>query len=406
MVTTDRCDFRKFDFDANPNIDAAMIHALAKCEWIKKSLPLCLIGDSGTGESHLPIALGTEAAMAGYRVKYVLATKLGNELVEAADEKQLTKTIARYGRVDLLCIDELGYMELDRRGAELLFQVLTEREEKNSVAIASNESFSGWTKTFTDPRLCAAIVDRLPFGGNIIETGTGSYRLATTRARAAEHEAAVGWPSSAHHTSAIRAYRSSSTGPPHKSGSLPSGSMRTAATRGRTATARSSAPIPPFHGSDSAPATYGTPLWPASRQRPSTSTSRPPGRKRVTHSRKAASGSGSVHTRCRANTTPNRCSPVGGIMASPTRKRPAKPAASNFVRACSTMRGARSTPVARCPASANSKDMEPVPQPMSRTSTGSVGIKECRSRAHAARVLSAVSPWSGSSSKAAAAASQ
>ncbi|MFF2549329.1 IS21-like element helper ATPase IstB [Kitasatospora sp. NPDC058063] len=175
---------RKFDFDANPNIDPATIHTLAACEWIKKSLPLCLIGDSGTGKSHLLIALGTEAAMAGFRVKYVLATKLVNELVEAADEKQLAKTIARYGRVDLLCIDELGYMELDRRGAELLFQVLTEREEKNSVAIASNESFAGWTKTFTDPRLCAAIVDRLTFNGTIIETGTDSYRLASTRARA------------------------------------------------------------------------------------------------------------------------------------------------------------------------------------------------------------------------------
>ena len=78
-------------------------------------------------------------------------------------------------------IDELGYMELDRRGAGMLFQVLTEREEKNSVAIASNESFSGWTKTFTDPRLCAAIVDRLTFGGNIVETGTDSYRLAHTK---------------------------------------------------------------------------------------------------------------------------------------------------------------------------------------------------------------------------------
>lgn len=106
---------RKFDFDANPNIDAAMVHTLAKCEWIKKGLPLCLIGDSGTGKSHLLIALGTEAAMAGFRVKYVLATKLVNELVEAADEKQLTKTIARYGRVDLLCIDELGCAP---RGAE------------------------------------------------------------------------------------------------------------------------------------------------------------------------------------------------------------------------------------------------------------------------------------------------
>jgi DNA replication protein DnaC len=105
-----------------------------------------------------------------------------NELVEAADEMILTKTIARYGRVDLLMIDELGYMELDRRGAEMLFQVLTEREEKNSVAIASNESFGGWTKTFTDPRLCAAIVDRITYGGTIIETGTDSYRLAHSRA--------------------------------------------------------------------------------------------------------------------------------------------------------------------------------------------------------------------------------
>ncbi len=177
---------RAFGFDANPNIDAATVHTLASCEWIKNGQPLCLIGDSGTGKSHMLIALGTEAAMKGYRVRYTLATKLVNELVEAADEKQLNKTIARYGRVDLLCIDELGYMELDRHGAELLFQVLTEREEKNSVAIASNESFGGWTKTFTDPRLCAAIVDRLTFNGTIIETGTDSYRLASTRARAEE----------------------------------------------------------------------------------------------------------------------------------------------------------------------------------------------------------------------------
>jgi DNA replication protein DnaC len=174
---------KDFDFDANPHVEPAVIHTLATCEWVRKGQPLCLIGDSGTGKSHLLIALGTEAVLAGYRVRYVLAAKLVNELVEAADDKQLTKTIARYGRVDLICIDELGYMELDRRGAELLFQVLTEREEKNSVAIASNESFSGWTRTFTDPRLCAAIVDRITFGGNIIETGTDSYRLAHTRAQ-------------------------------------------------------------------------------------------------------------------------------------------------------------------------------------------------------------------------------
>jgi hypothetical protein len=134
---------RAFDFDANPAIDPAVIHTLAACDWVRKGLPLCLIGDSGTGKSHLLIALGTEAAMAGYRVRYTLAAKLVNELVEAADDRQLTKTINRYGRVDLLCVDELGYMELDRRVAELLFQVLTEREEKASVAIASNESLAG-----------------------------------------------------------------------------------------------------------------------------------------------------------------------------------------------------------------------------------------------------------------------
>jgi DNA replication protein DnaC len=172
-----------FDYDANSSINPALINALATCDWVRAGQPLCLIGDSGTGKSHLLIGLGSAAAIAGFRVRYTLAAKLVNELVEAADDRQLTKTIARYGRVDLLCIDELGYLELDRRGAEMLFQVLTEREEKNSVAIASNESFSGWTRTFTDPRLCAAIVDRLTFNGTIIETGTDSYRLSRTAAK-------------------------------------------------------------------------------------------------------------------------------------------------------------------------------------------------------------------------------
>ena len=166
-------------------VSPAIIHQLATCAWVKAGQPLCLIGDSGTGKSHLLIGLATAAAEAGHRVRYILASKLVNELVEAADDKQLSKTIARYGRVDLLCLDELGYMELDRRGAELLFQVLTEREERSAVAIASNEPFSGWTKTFTDPRLCAAIVDRLTFAGQIIETGTTSYRLAHARSRRA-----------------------------------------------------------------------------------------------------------------------------------------------------------------------------------------------------------------------------
>jgi DNA replication protein DnaC len=124
---------RGFEYSVNPNVDPAVIHNLATCEWIAKGHPLCLIGDSDTGKSHLLIALGTAAAMAGYRVRCTTAAALVNELVEAADDKQLGKTIARYGRVDLLEIDELGYLELDRRSAEMFFQVLTEREEKNST---------------------------------------------------------------------------------------------------------------------------------------------------------------------------------------------------------------------------------------------------------------------------------
>ncbi|MCL2424337.1 MAG: IS21-like element helper ATPase IstB [Micrococcales bacterium] len=172
-----------FDYDANGQVNPATIGQLATCGWVGRGEPVCLIGDSGTGKSHLLIALGTLAAEHGYKVRYTLATKMVNELAEAVTDKTLTRTISKYGRVDLLLIDELGYMRLDAHGAELLFQVLTEREEKSSVAIASNQPFSGWTSTFTDPRLCAAIVDRLTYNATIIETGTTSYRLARTRAK-------------------------------------------------------------------------------------------------------------------------------------------------------------------------------------------------------------------------------
>ncbi|WP_329237586.1 ATP-binding protein [Actinoallomurus sp. NBC_01490] len=100
----------------------------------------------------------------------------------------LNKTITGHGRVDLSASTNWDTWNSTNAAADLLFQVLTEREEKASVAIASNEGFGGWTKTFTEPRLCAAIVDRLTFNATIIETGTDSCRLAQTRARqAVEH---------------------------------------------------------------------------------------------------------------------------------------------------------------------------------------------------------------------------
>lgn len=173
----------EFDCSASPAVTPAMIASLAEGSFIDAGEPLCLIGDSGTGKSHLLIGTGVAACEAGRRVRYVTCAGLVNELVEAADERMLSRVVARYGRLDLLCCDELGYVHLDPRGAELLFQVITEREEKASIAVASNASFSEWGSTFADPRLAAAVVDRLTFRAHIIETGTQSYRLAAGRAR-------------------------------------------------------------------------------------------------------------------------------------------------------------------------------------------------------------------------------
>jgi DNA replication protein DnaC len=140
-----------------------------------------LLGDSGTGKTHLLIGAGIAACEQGRSVRYATTAALVNELVEAADDRTLARTVGRYGRLDLLLLDELGYLHLDPRGAELLFQVITEREERAAIGAASNAPFSEWGQTFTDPRLAAAVVDRLTFNALIVETGTHSYRLRTTR---------------------------------------------------------------------------------------------------------------------------------------------------------------------------------------------------------------------------------
>ena len=172
-----------FDITANTNISAQTIALLRQGTFIDNSEPVVLLGNSGTGKSHLLIGTCLAAAEAGRRVRYVTCAQLANELCEAQDDHHLNRVVARYGRLDLLAIDELGYVHLDQKSAELLFQILTEREERASVAIATNAPFSEWTKTFTDPRLAAAVIDRITYHAHIIETGTNSYRLATQRGR-------------------------------------------------------------------------------------------------------------------------------------------------------------------------------------------------------------------------------
>ncbi len=176
----------EFDLAAVPSIEPAALASLAQGDWIAAGEPVVLLGDSGTGKTHLLIGLGIAACDRGLRVRYATAAAMVNELVEAEDERDLSRVVGKYGRLDLLCLDELGYLHLDRRGAELLFQVLTERDERASIAVASNAPFSEWGQTFTDPRLAAAVVDRLTFRAHILETGTSSYRLRTSRAKRKE----------------------------------------------------------------------------------------------------------------------------------------------------------------------------------------------------------------------------
>lgn len=172
----------EFDLAAAPLVTPATIAMLRSGSFLVRGEPVVLLGDSGTGKSHLLIGLGMAACEAGHSVRYVTCAQLVNELAEAADERRLSKLVARYGRVELL-LDELGYVALDARGAELLFQILTEREEQSSVATASNLPFSEWGKVISDARLVAAIIDRLTFNAQIIETGSDSYRLRSTKAK-------------------------------------------------------------------------------------------------------------------------------------------------------------------------------------------------------------------------------
>lgn len=167
-----------FDVTATPGVNAATIANLASGAYLEAGEPVVLLGDSGTGKSHLLIGLGLAACEQGHRVRYATCAQLVNELAEAADERRLSRIVARYGRLDLLCLDELGYVQLDARGSELLFQILTEREEKASIALASNLPFS---KAHRFARTCASC--HLKFTGSTRSRREGGQGRRNRRGR-------------------------------------------------------------------------------------------------------------------------------------------------------------------------------------------------------------------------------
>jgi DNA replication protein DnaC len=166
-----------FRFADNPKIQQATIAALAEGSWIDDRDSVILIGDSGTGKTHLCIALAVCACQQGRRVRFTTLAALANELQEAESRKELARVIGRYSRTEVLCLDELGYLTLPDGAAELVFQVLSERHERGSLIVTTNLPFGEWTKVFPDARMAKAVVDRLTHRAHIIDTGTESWRF-------------------------------------------------------------------------------------------------------------------------------------------------------------------------------------------------------------------------------------
>ncbi len=166
-----------FNFTENPKIPQATIAALAEGSWISDRETVILIGDSGTGKTHLATALGICACQQGRRVRFTTLAALANELQEAQTRRDLARVVARYARTELVCLDELGYLALPDGAAELVFQVLSERHERGALIITTNLPFGEWTKVFPDPRLAKAVVDRITHRAHIIDTGNDLWRF-------------------------------------------------------------------------------------------------------------------------------------------------------------------------------------------------------------------------------------
>ena len=152
----------EFDFAQSPHISAARIRALAEGDYLERAEPVLLVGDPGTGKSHLATGLAIAACRQRRRVRFTTATALVNQLVEAQREQTLSRVLARWSRVELIVIDELGYVPLAEVAAELLFQAVAERAEKAAVIVTTNLPFSEWPQVFTNAWLCKAMLDDSP----------------------------------------------------------------------------------------------------------------------------------------------------------------------------------------------------------------------------------------------------
>ena len=170
-----------FDFLAMPSLNKALVLQLARCEYIDRKDNVIAVGNSGTGKTHVALGLGLAACQRGMSVGFTTAAALVHELIEARDDKRLLNLQRKLARLKLLIIDELGFVPLSKTGAELLFEVFSQRYERGSVLVTTNLPFDEWTDVFGSERLTGALLDRLTHHVHILEMNGDSYRLKQSR---------------------------------------------------------------------------------------------------------------------------------------------------------------------------------------------------------------------------------
>ena len=178
-----------FDFAAFPNVNRALVMELARSEYVERRENIIAVGNSGTGKSHIGLGLGLAACQKGLSVGFVNAAAIVHELIEARDEKRLLRLQRQLAAYKLLIIDELGFIPLSQTGAELLFEVFSQRYERGSTLVTSNLPFDEWTSVFGSERLTGALLDRLTHHVHILEMNGESYRLNQSKRRARKAKA-------------------------------------------------------------------------------------------------------------------------------------------------------------------------------------------------------------------------
>ena len=172
-----------FDFLALPSLNKALVLELARSEYVARRENIIAVGNSGTGKTHIALGLGLAACQKGLSVGFTTAVALVHELIEARDEKRLLRLQRQVAGYKLLIIDELGYVPLSQTGAELLFEVFSQRYERGSTIVTSNLPFDEWTGVFASERLTGALLDRLTHHVHILEMNGDSYRLKQSKRR-------------------------------------------------------------------------------------------------------------------------------------------------------------------------------------------------------------------------------